>query len=263
MKGRKHSRQTISPPIVLFLLIFIGIGIFSYTPLFGISPLSNTADPAITLANKVLNTKNEMRFFSSVSRRADRDFEQFLALYKITEQIAMFKSIRVQTRMLMFESGSFDYADIAQIDFDLPAKELLDEITVIEMLQTSEGTYLLGRWDNYSGPLPDLSKIRTPNWIQEIPIREGYLFSVGTAQKSHREDYSFWEADQRAFGDLANSLNVAVYSGTIGVDENNESSLAEITDITSDQTLYGARIVARWRSSGKDTYYSLACMPID
>ncbi len=221
---------------------------------------AGSTDEIIEFANTVQQSRNEVLLFSTVSRKADRSSEEFLALYQAAEQVAMMQGILVKSSLILFDTGSrIDYAGRVDVDFGDPS-QFLDQMTVVRTLQNADGTYMVSRWDA-APPSIQTPRVRTPDWIRKPPEQAGFLFAVGTVQRRTLEDFSFREADQQAFAELSNTLLNRTYEGTIDL-QTGGFGYAAVTEQKSEVFIRGARIIARWRDAEKQNYYSLAVCPV-
>jgi len=178
--------------------------------------------------------------------------------------------VYVRSRSLTQE-GAHNFGHIQDIDIQFlkdNKSEYLDRLKLENFIYTRRGA--IARFSLPDGSVsptldytPDGSN--PPEWINAVPHIEGYLVTVGTAERHQDWGYSFEAADKSA---LAN-LTVSLYSKMTGIKTTVESSRNDNNQLASLETLFisgegilrDTMIIARWVDAREERFYSLAVVP--
>ncbi len=175
------------------------------------------------------------------------------------------------TALSLSQEGSYNFAHASDIQIRFLTDNrvvYLDNLELENFLYTPVGT--IARFSLVDADLPrDLDFTpdpgSPPQWITRIPQIEGYIATVGTAERHQDWGYSFEAADKSA---LAN-LTVSLYSKLTEITTTWESSRNDNNRISSLETLFirgegilrDTMIIARWVDEKEEQFYSLAVMP--
>jgi hypothetical protein len=178
--------------------------------------------------------------------------------------------IYVRSRSLTQE-GAHNFGHIQDIDIQFLKEnkaEYLDKLKLDDFIYTPRGA--IARFSlpgSLVSPALDFTPYsgRPPEWITSPPPIEGYLATVGTAERHQDWGYSFEAADKSA---LAN-LTVSLYSHMTTIKTTAESYRNDSSQLASLETLFvsgegilrDTMIIARWVDEKEERFYSLAVIP--
>jgi len=154
---------------------------------------------------------------------------------RLVEQLA--------TGQMAFRGENFKLLELPEV---LPETCHLETLEVKQhawVIATQEGsTARVGGWTAFSA--------ERPAWISQLPEQSGWLYSVGLAQISYRDEPGSWEvATYNALIELALSAGSRIAQ----IDKKADDWLEGASSVAVDTELSGFRVGGRWRD-GEHVY---------
>jgi hypothetical protein len=98
-----------------------------------------------------------------------------------------------------------------------------------------------------------VTKLKQPQWVEDLPDDNGYYYGVGTSEEYYYEPSSWERAEHNAFMALARTAHSTVQS----MQKKNSVESQDVFNEDVDVTLQNIEIAARWRDVKKKIFYVL------
>ena len=207
------------------------------------------------------------RFFAYTGRMKDRDQEAVQCVLNAAEQASRFTAVKAVAKFYSEKvNSSIKYMRDLEVHWDRDlAVEMIDSLTVREIIQDTYGTYLVADLEGAALQIPyvpEMIRSEAPSWTISIPEIPGYRVSVGIALQTGYVADSFRAADDQALEDLARQVSVEIFTGRKSI-ENARGTASIQTNLEISKVIIAEfYILDRWRSPDGRYYYSLAAAPV-
>lgn len=219
------------------------------------------------LSLKTFPDKNYLYIAAVSPRFRSETDEKNYALANAARQISIFHGAQISYQEIIDENiiGTFQDRQVnISYDIDL-ALSYIKKLEIVDSIRGNDfysALFRLEADDSPQFPHINISENVAPSWIDNPPQVNGYITGVGISQR-RKSVYMSWEqSDKMAMGEIANSLEMSILSGTATIERGGTASSASTsvnkTLSTSDIYINGIYIVSRWREPDESFYYSLA-----
>jgi len=199
---------------------------------------------------------NDNVYYARSSSQISPQKELTECLFNVARQISIRQQIYVQCIVTSEtrDDGTKWKKSTVVTDFDQNNSiDLLDKMTVLEILQSNKGTEALIQVSDSFGfihvklsPSSTLGKDKNPGWIKNPPKGSRFYAAIGSqTQNSERID-GFNNSDTNAYGAISMLVSKPIVSGNTSMYET---------------VLKGVYIARRWYNPSENRYYSLAILP--
>jgi len=207
--------------------------------------------------------ENQPVFLGVATRLRNRDEEEVMAILHAAEQASRYVRMAARYQVVSQTSGrSLGVQDGITAEWDANlADRLVESVTVLQILQDNEGTYILATVDGIP-PLPaisvDPSSEAEPEWVTRPPRIPGFIVTTGVSLKSRRFRDSIDSADQEALKEILSqtSSSVRMLEDRREVDRQGTSMSTTVAQEAA-ATLRQFLVIARHASADGRYYYSL------
>ncbi len=205
-------------------------------------------------------------FFACSPRLSDREAELDFCLTEAAGQASRFVAVEAEAQIYREKGGvSSGMVRAMSVRFDPElAESLKQDLVLLESARDDEGTCALYSLPTRSlsiGFAPAASRKGEPAWIAQPPDIPGYLVGVGSSPRKRLFGDSVNAADEKALEELIKQISLNIVSGSLSYTAQGMGSWGKETGTEySKAVVSGFYILARFRSEGGDTFYSLAVL---
>lgn len=205
----------------------------------------------------------ELYFFVAIPRVSNRENETEYAKYEVARQLVMFESLYLKAKFAT-KSDSKNYGTLEDIDvtFDeSKIKEKIADIKIVKHISDPKGSYFKCSYpNNFNIKELHINKdsLKEHDWMYNIPKIDGYLVSVGTAQRYRYQIDSILKADEQAISNLAKQIHVTIKNKNTTIEKEGKSGYLDIIYEESSTIVKDYYVLGRWISHNGNYYHTLA-----
>lgn len=232
------------------------------------TPLYILAEPPQNMWRIGINNRKPV-FFTYSTRLFNREEEIEKCLQSAAQQASKYKYLKVGFVSFQKRSAAgTGYVSDFDIYYDEKLYEkLINELEIVEQYIDSKGTAITAVLSSITPVAVDFYPIDDgiePSWISSPPHFKGYYTAVGVSQRKRLFSGSIIAADNDALLEMVKQKKLRLqsekYESSTGL---SGTSHYESYLETTQAELRGFFVLARWRSTDGNYYYSLAICPED